>query len=494
MPRTIDVWPDIVFASDWRNATLTAATNDRRLRRIGHGVYTPSPDADDVVVRRNWVAILGHALPGAVVVDASARRACPDSSGRLYVDHPRRTPYVLAGLSVIPRRGPGPLPGDIALDEFYLSSPARGMLDNLSRDDSRRLTRSEVERWVVDSVTQYGEERLNQTRDEARRLSELMGHRSAYERLSTIITAALSSGPAAPDMSDALQASARGNAYDPRRMERFEACAADLSEHAPAPLADDEGLRERRRFLPFYEAYFSNYIEGTEFTVDEAARIVFDGDVPEDRPEDAHDVLGTYRLVADRKEMRRIPRSADELIDLLISRHRTIMAQRPGKSPGRFKTMANRAGATVFVAPQLVEGTLRAGFELASGLTDAFARASYMMFLVSEVHPFLDGNGRVARVMMNAELIAAQQIPIIIPTVFRSEYLGALKNATNNRSFDALVAVLDFAHRYTAQVDFTSRATADRDLTRTNAFVESMAAEANNIRLRLPSALDRIGA
>ena len=29
-----------------------------------------------------------------------------------------------------------------------------------------------------------------------------------------------------------------------------------------------------------------------------------------------------------------------------------------------------------------------------------------MMFLVSEVHPFVDGNGRIARIMMNAELVA----------------------------------------------------------------------------------------
>lgn len=493
MPRTIDGWPEIVFASDWRYATLTAATSDGRLRRIGHGVYTPSTEADDVVARRNWMAVLGHALPGAVIVDASARSGCPDSSGRLFVDHPRRSPYVLPGLSILPRRGPGPLPGDIKLDEFYLSSPARGMLDNLSRDDSRRLSTSEVERWVVDTVTQHGVERLNEIRDEARSLSESMERPRAYERLSAIISAALASGPVAPGMSDALQARARGEAHDPQRVELLEACAARLGERSPAPLADTEGLRERRRFLPFYEAYFSNYIEGTEFTVDEAARIVFDQEVPGDRPEDAHDVLGTYRLVSDPDEMRMVPRSADELLDLLVARHRAIMGQRPDKSPGRFKTIANRAGATVFVAPELVDGTLRAGYELASGLADAFARAVYMMFLISEVHPFLDGNGRVARVMMNAELAAAQQIPIIIPTVFRGEYLGALKNATNNSSFDTLVAVLDFAHRYTAQVDFTSRATADRDLTRTNAFMESTVAEASNVRLQLPSALDRLG-
>jgi Fic family protein len=41
-------------------------------------------------------------------------------------------------------------------------------------------------------------------------------------------------------------------------------------------------------------------------------------------------------------------------------------------------------------------------------------------FLVSEVHPFLDGNGRLARVMINAELAAARQMRVLIPIVYRS--------------------------------------------------------------------------
>ena len=30
-----------------------------------------------------------------------------------------------------------------------------------------------------------------------------------------------------------------------------------------------------------------------------------------------------------------------------------------------------------------------------------------MMFMMSEVHPFDDGNGRLARLMMNTELVSA---------------------------------------------------------------------------------------
>ena len=48
--------------------------------------------------------------------------------------------------------------------------------------------------------------------------------------------------------------------------------------------------------------------------------------------------------------------------------------------------------------------------------------------MISEVHPFNDGNGRIARVMMNAELVRADQSRIIVPTVFREDYILANEN------------------------------------------------------------------
>jgi hypothetical protein len=48
---------------------------------------------------------------------------------------------------------------------------------------------------------------------------------------------------------------------------------------------------ESRIAASFIEAYFSNYIEGTRFVVEEAKRIVFDGVMPAQRPQDGHDVL-----------------------------------------------------------------------------------------------------------------------------------------------------------------------------------------------------------
>lgn len=49
------------------------------------------------------------------------------------------------------------------------------------------------------------------------------------------------------------------------------------------------------------------------------------------------------------------------------------------------------------------------------------------MFLVSEVHPFNDGNSRLARLLMNAELSVVGACRIIIPTLFREEYMDCLR-------------------------------------------------------------------
>jgi len=279
------------------------------------------------------------------------------------------------------------------------------------------------------------------------------------------------------------RARAAGLPYDPARLELFQKLFAELARTAPVTrlARPTDGPA-----LPFFEAYFSNFIEGTEFAVDEAADIVFNGYIPKARPADAHDVLGTWKVVSDEREMSRTPRNFEELKDLLRSRHALILEGRPDKSPGRFKADPNRAGSTFFVAPDLVEGTLRQGFEIYRGLASPVQRAIFMMFLVSEVHPFVDGNGRVARIMMNAELVAGGENRIVVPTIYRTNYLMSLKALSQNGIAGALVRALDFAQRYTAAVGFADLSTARLTLDQTNAFADPNEADAAGIRLTIP--------
>jgi fido (protein-threonine AMPylation protein) len=112
------------------------------------------------------------------------------------------------------------------------------------------------------------------------------------------------------------------------------------------------------------------------------------------------------------------------------------MGGRPDKRPGQFKEKLNQAGSYVFVAPGLVEGTLIDGFRPLADLPPGFSRAAFELFLISEVHPYDDGNGRVARAAMCADLTAAGQARIIVPIVFRNEYQTALRGDVRGRRCD----------------------------------------------------------
>jgi len=78
------------------------------------------------------------------------------------------------------------------------------------------------------------------------------------------------------------------------------------------------------------------------------------------------------------------------------------------------------------------------------------------MFLIAEVHPFMDGNGRIARIMMNAELSAANEFRIIIPTIYRTNYLTSLRALNQNR-VEPYLRTMDFAQKYTAAIDLPFR-------------------------------------
>ena len=218
--------------------------------------------------------------------------------------------------------------------------------------------------------------------------------------------------------------------------------------------------------------------------------IVFGGVIPDERPQDAHDVLGTYRAISDTADLSRLPAHPSDMLAALRRRHAAIMESRPDKGPGRFKSRVNRAGDTLFVAPDLVEGTLEQGFALYRSLGNPFARAVFMMFLTSEVHPFADGNGRTARIMMNAELIAAGEERILIPTVYRLNYLSALKALSQTGYAEALIRTLDYAQRWTGAVQWGDLQATQRELERCNSFLDPQRAEDRGLRLRMPGSQD----
>lgn len=468
----------------------------RKLRRLAWRLHTSNlVDPPEEIVRRNLWNIAAGYFPGALIADRTALENAPAAEGSVCLVAPSGLSIALPGIVLRPRRGPGPQPSDRPfLDGLYLSSTARAWLDNLkvSRSRNGRLPRTLPRRDLEDRLDALlrigGIEAANRLRDEARAIAPAIGREREARALDALIGTILGSRDAGqPGLrSPRARARRRGTPYDPARLALFHALHAELRDTPPSFRPAAERTVQSWRTLAFYDAYFSNFIEGTEFTLADAEKIVFEGHIPATRPADAHDILGVWRIASNEAEMRRTANTAAEFLDLLRERHATALASRPDAHPGEFKRNANQAGTTLFVLPEDVRGTLERGFAIGQSLETAFQRAVFMLFLIGEVHPFADGNGRIARIMMNAELVAAAEERIVVPTVYRGNYLAAQRAMTHGGEPAPLIRMLAYIQRWTAAVPWLSIQRTATVLTRCNAFLESEVAEEEGRRLRLP--------
>ncbi len=472
---------ELVFASsDSHKAyTISFMVKQKKIRKIAPRIYSTNLDEQpEEIIRRNILEILGSLYPGAVLSHRSAFEFKPTSTSQIFVTHSYRKKIGLPGITINFLKGKGPIQGDNKMfGELYVSSKERAFLENLQitkkvGPDSKSLSLPEIEEKLDDIASVHGEEGLNQLRDSARKAAKLLNMQEEFERLNKMIGAILSTKPSNILKSPLAISRATGVPFDRHRIQVFEILFNYLHNKEFHSIPENNNSVKSFRNFAFFEAYFSNYIEGTVFEVEEAKKIVDTGVPLESRGEDSHDILGTYQIVSDRNEMSRIPSDPDEFLSVLTTRHAILLSSRKSKSPGRFKGKNNRAGNTHFVDFKLVRGTLRQGFEFYNALKSPFARAAYMMFLVSEVHPFEDGNGRIARVMMNAELVSKQETKIIIPTVYRDDYLLTLKRLTNRKDPVAYIDMLSKARQFSARLSFESYENLYRYLEEHNAFYE----------------------
>ncbi|MBL0938814.1 MAG: Fic family protein [Gemmatimonadaceae bacterium] len=418
--------------------------------------------APERIVARNLYHVVSLLVPATVISHRTAIENRPAEDGSVFVSAPYERRLALPGTVIRLVEGPGPLAGDRPLMGVHLASRARALLECLKPSRARSgvargLPRSRIEEELERDLRGGGPDALNRLRDEARELAPALDAAHEFDVLHDIIGGLLHTRPVRLTAPVAL-ARAAGMPYDPDRLQLFQSLLGSLRALPARAMAESTQSTEAFMNCAFFDAYFSNYIEGTKFKVEEAQDIVFHGVLPTARPKDAHDVLGTYRVVSSDEFMRRsvVDDTTDQFLERLRAAHRHIMGGRPEERPGEWKTAENMAGTTVFVHPDLVEGTLRKGVEIVRALDTPFHRAVAMMFVLSEVHPFGDGNGRVSRAFMNAEVLAAGKPRILVPIIVRDEYITGLRLMTRESHIQTLVDVLSFGQRLTTAVEFSS--------------------------------------
>ena len=470
---------EIIVATKEKSKEINKLEKEGLVKKIAPRLYTSNIDeAPEKTVRRNWYRLLSELYPDAFLSHRSALEKMPTPGGHIYLTHSYTDNINLPGLSIHFQKGHTAIDPDDTLFFGNLKSSglARAYLENLERsrksgEESKTLTREQLEEKIELFLRVKGEDALNQVRERARDLATLLGMEKEWMSLNRLISDMLGTGLSKNLKSPVAKARVLGEPVDPDRLELFESLYEELiTKEYPDYTEKNKTIQSYQNFA-FFESYFSNYIEGTEFTVDEAKQIITTSTPIAARDEDSHDVLGTYQIVSNRQEMSLQPKNADDLLRLLKERHAILLSSRKSKSPGEFKDHNNRAGNTEFVDWKLVPGTLKKGYDWYSLLQHPYSKAAYMMFLISEVHPFLDGNGRIARVMMNVEMGAKGFSKIIIPTVYREEYMGSLKKMTKQRRGDAYIRMLLKAWEFSSHIYGGNLDEMEGYLSKSNAFL-----------------------
>ena len=307
-------------------------------------------------------------------------------------------------------------------DGLHLTSDARTLVDNLavSRGRAGRIARTladaDLEDWIVRTVSAAAGRLAPALRGRALEVCDELAVPDRKPQVVDIIGVAAGTREARAGAGPLLAARASGHEYDPERVTRFDELARFLASDPAEPRRPERRLprpRRRSRDLPAV-------LRGVLLELHRGHRVLRrrggghrrdrDGPGGPSRRRTRHprDLRGGRRPAPsgrrphDRGRAVRAARAASPARDGRPAREASRPVQGEAE-PGRAPTSSSR--------PNLVEGTLIEGFRRLADLPPGFSRAAFELFLISEVHPYDDGNGRVARAAMCAELTRGRPVP-----------------------------------------------------------------------------------
>jgi hypothetical protein len=197
-------------------------------------------------------------------------------------------------------------------------------------------------------------------------------------------------------------------------------------------------------------SHFSNDIEGTIFTVGEPEDIPFNGKVIDDRSDDSHDILGTFTAAINQTWRDQPPQHAEGFLTRLRNVNKLVMPSRQDRKTWRVERLPQSSRQHLFRRFRACARNATGRLYLIRSLIDPLARALMTMFVVTEVHPFMGGRGRAARLSMNYAFRGEGRCRISLPTVYREDYLLPLKALSHNKNAAPIVEPMIRIQRWTS--------------------------------------------
>lgn len=189
--------------------------------------------------------------------------------------------------------------------------------------------------------------------------------------------------------------------------------------------------------------YTSNAIEGSTLSRSETAIVLEKGITIGGRPLSDH--LAAIDHAAALQFVRSLARGTEPITEAIVRRlHALVVARTMREEGGVYSRHQRRvAGSRASFPPphRIADAMGEFGVWLAAVVPD-HAIAFEAHYRLVSIHPFSDGNGRTARLLMNLMLLRAGYPPVVIGPPQRAAYLEALETAQTGGSrtdFDRLL-------------------------------------------------------
>jgi Fic family protein len=188
-------------------------------------------------------------------------------------------------------------------------------------------------------------------------------------------------------------------------------------------------LKQIKEYFRIGFAYSSNALEGNSLTEIETKIVIEDGITIGGKPvKDHFEALGhseAYDLLYDLAKGKEITEANIKEL------HRLFYYRIDEKQAGKYRKHKVIITGTDFIppAPERISDLMKAFTNSIPDYRKKLHPVEFAAVIHKElvmIHPFIDGNGRAARLLMNLALLQAGYPIAVIPPVLRREYLNSL--------------------------------------------------------------------
>jgi Fic family protein len=177
------------------------------------------------------------------------------------------------------------------------------------------------------------------------------------------------------------------------------------------------------------QVYNSNAIENSTLTLDETEKILLQIDL--DRFISEREIFEAKNLAAVVAYVDKRAKQQELTFDVILFLHKMLISNIRDEIAGRFRKTGEyvRVGNHVAPGPEEIIGRLEKMFASyhGAGHGNIVERIAGLHLAFEYAHPFVDGNGRIGRVISNYLLIREGFVPINIKFIDRQRYYAAFK-------------------------------------------------------------------